>query len=338
MAENNDKVVTFFHGPEASIDGKIQDGTITGADIVITSDSDSIFYVDSEKAKHRLGGKDPETTVEHEVNLGAGGTVGGLKTGDTISAGTSLDDIIKMLTQVSVPASYTKPGVTIRTTAGKPAGSYEVGENVSTTLQAIFTKNDAGALTSLTINKDGAAAPVASGTETPLNSEEQTFQIPDGSVVFSASATYAEGAIKNDNLGNPSPDGHITAGTAKSANVTFTGRRNLFFGAGDGAVPEMTSAEVRVLANKRLNPTNGLVFEVPLKVGQQHVAFAYPAALRDVSQVMYVETNDTGMASSFTKQVVSVEGANGAAGVDYKVYTYGMATPAAANMTFKVTI
>ena len=100
----------------------------------------------------------------------------------------------------------------------------------------------------------------------------------------------------------------------------------------------MNSAEVRGLANKRLNPTNGLVFEVPLNIGQQHVAFAYPATLRDVSQVMYVETNDTGMASSFTKQVVSVEGANGATGVDYKVYTYGMATPAAANMTFKVTI
>ena len=53
---------------------------------------------------------------------------------------------------------------------------------------------------------------------------------------------------------------------------------------------------------------------------------------------MYVETNDTGMAASFTKSTISVQGANGATGADYKVYTYGMATPAAAGMTFKVTI
>lgn len=53
---------------------------------------------------------------------------------------------------------------------------------------------------------------------------------------------------------------------------------------------------------------------------------------------MYVETNDTGMAKSFTKSNISVQGANGATGADYKVYSYGMATPAQAPMTFKVTI
>ena len=44
------------------------------------------------------------------------------------------------------------------------------------------------------------------------------------------------------------------------------------------------------------------------------------------------------MASSFTKQTVSVEGANGATAASYKVYSYAMAAPAAAPMTFTVTI
>ena len=55
---------------------------------------------------------------------------------------------------------------------------------------------------------------------------------------------------------------------------------------------------------------------------------------------MYVETNDTGMASSFTKTLVNVADARGEENgmTEYKVYSYKMAAPAAAPMTFKVTI
>lgn len=55
---------------------------------------------------------------------------------------------------------------------------------------------------------------------------------------------------------------------------------------------------------------------------------------------MYVETNDTGMASSFNKTLVDVADARGEQNglKSYKVYAYRMATPAAASMTFKVTI
>ena len=55
---------------------------------------------------------------------------------------------------------------------------------------------------------------------------------------------------------------------------------------------------------------------------------------------MYVETNDPGMASNFTKTLVNVADARGAQNglKEYKVYSYRMATPAAAKMTFKVTI
>ena len=55
---------------------------------------------------------------------------------------------------------------------------------------------------------------------------------------------------------------------------------------------------------------------------------------------MYVETNDTGRAASFTKTTVNVADARGGENglVEYKVYSYRMASPAAASMTFKVTI
>lgn len=331
----SDNIVKFFHGPEEGIDAKIGEGTITPADFIVTT-SDELIYIDQDKSKHALGSS--KSKQEWEVQLGAGGAVGGLETGDTIPEGTTLDQLIQMLTQKSVPATYTQPAVTCRVSAGQAATSYEVGTNITTTLQGTFTQNDAGALTTLAVYKTGVAEPLISGSTSPQTTDEQTFQIPDGTVTFYATASYAAGAIKNDNLGQPSPDGQIQAGSKQSANVTFTGKRNLFYGTGVGAVPEVTSEAVRALTNKQLGPSNGTTFNINIAVGQQYVVFAYPATLRDVSQVMYVETNDTGMAASFTKSTISVQGANGATGADYKVYTYGMATPAQAPMTFKVTI
>ena len=103
-------------------------------------------------------------------------------------------------------------------------------------------------------------------------------------------------------------------------------------------MPELNSAAIRALTGKKLNPTQGYSWNINIAIGQQYVIFAYPNTLRDVNQVMYVETNDTGMASSFTKTEIEVEGANAFTAKTYKVYSYRMAAPAAAPMTFKVTI
>lgn len=329
-----DKIIKFYHGASSGIQGKIDDGTINESDLIITSDTDELVYVDESKELKTLGSS--KSKNEYKVQLGSGGTVGGLKTGDTISAGTTLDDLIKLLTQKSVPASYIQPGVTCRVSSGTSAGNYEVGTEITTTLQGVFTKNDAGDLTQLEILKNGTQ--IISGTETPLTSEQQTFTLGDETVTFTAKATYAAGPIKNDNLGQPSPNGQIQSGSKTSSGVSFSGKRNLFYGTGVGEVPSVTSEMVRGLSGKYLNPSNGYSFNINIAEGQQYIVFAYPATLRDVTQVMYVENNDPGMASSFTKTQISVQGANGAAGADYKVYTYGMATPAAAGMTFKVTI
>lgn len=328
-----DNIIKFFHGPESGIDAKLADETITPSDFIVTTEDD-LIYIDADKSKHPLGSS--KTKELHEVNVG--GTIGGLSDGTEIPVGTTLDEFIAMLTAKSIPATYTQPAVTCRVSSGQSATSYEVGTNITTILQGVFTQNDAGALTTLAVYKSGTDEPLISGATSPQTTDEQTFQIPDGTVTFYAKADYAEGAIKNDNLGNPSPEGHITAGSKQSGNVTFTGKRNLFYGTGVGFVPEVTSEAVRGLTNKQLGPSNGTTFNINIAVGQQYVIFAYPATLRDVNQVMYVETNDTGMAASFTKSTISVQGANGATGADYKVYTYGMATPAAAGMTFKVTI
>lgn len=330
-----DSVIKFFHGASTGIESKIEDGTINESDMVITSDTDELYYIDSTKTPHALGSS--KSTEEVEVNLGSGGSVGGLATGDTIPAGTTLDELITMLTQKSVPATYTQPGVTCRVSSGTAAGSYEVGTSITTTLQATFTQNDAGALTTLAINKSGGGEPIISGGTSPQTTDPQTFTLGEETVSFTATASYAAGAIKNDNLGKPSPEGQIQAGSKTSAAVSFVGKRNLFYGTGTGATPEMTSELVRGLANKKLGPANGTTFDINVAAGQQYVVIAYPATLRNLTKCFYVEQN-TDLVENFALQTKSVQGASGAAGADYKVYVYSMAIPAAAGMTLQVQI
>lgn len=328
-----DKIIKFYHGASSGIQGKIDDGTINESDIVITSDTDEIVYIDETKTQKPLGSS--KSKQEWEVKLGSGGTVGGLKTGDTIPEGTTMDELIKLLTQKSVPASYTQPGVTCRVSAGTSAGSYEVGTEINTTIQGTFTKNDAGELTTIEILKNGSS--ILSQATSPITSEAQTFTLGEETVSFTAKATYAAGEIKNDNLGQPSPDGQIKAGSKTSAAVSFVGKRNLFYGTGVGTTPSVTSELVRGLSNKQLGPSNGTSFNINVAAGQQYVVIAYPATLRKITKCFYVEQN-TDLAENFTEQTISVQGANGAAGADYRVLVYQMAVPAAAGMTLQVQI
>jgi hypothetical protein len=328
-----DKIIKFYHGASTGIQGKIDDGTINESDIVITSDTDEIVYIDETKTQKPLGSS--KSKQEWEVQLGSGGTVGGLKTGDTIPEGTTMDELIKLLTQKSVPASYSQPGVTCRVSTGTAAGSYEVGTQINTTIQGTFTKNDAGELTQIEILKNGAS--ILSQATSPITTEAQTFTLGEETVSFTAKATYADGPVKNDNLGQPSPDGQIKAGSKTSAAVSFVGKRNLFYGTGVGTTPSVTSELVRGLSNKQLGPSNGTSFNINVAAGQQYVVIAYPATLRKITKCFYVEQN-TDLAENFTEQTISVQGANGAAGADYRVLVYQMAVPAAAGMTLQVQI
>ena len=134
-----DKVIKFFHGASTGIEGKITDGTINESDLIITSDTDELVYVDETKTPKTLGSS--KTKEVHEVNLG--GSIGGLSDGTEIPTGTTLDEFIAMLTQKAVPATYTQPGVTCRVSSGTSAGNYEVGTEINTTIQGTFTQNDA---------------------------------------------------------------------------------------------------------------------------------------------------------------------------------------------------
>ena len=332
--------VSFFHGKEGNIAQAIAEGKINGSDFVVTSDTDNLIYVNKEQVgeeeklvQHILGSA--KTKQPLTVNLGDGGALGGFSTNDEISAGTSLDDIIKKLLVKRIPATYTRPTVSI---ACPKAGSYEVGTSVEVGVTGTFKQNDGGAVTKMQVIKNGATPAALESATSPITYAE-TLSVPDGNTTYKVIAEYAQGAIKKDNLGDDSPAGRIEAGSVTSSTSTIAGFRKAFYGAGLGDPAIATSDDIRTLGHSTNAVKKGTTFSISVPEGQQFAVFAYPKSIGEVAQVMYVETNDTGASSKFTRSEVNVCGATAEQdAIAYYVYSYKMAVPASANMTFKVTL
>lgn len=325
MADKN-TTVSFFYGAKDGIQAQIDAGNITPADFVVTKEDDLVF-IGKDKQQHELG-----SSKTKEAITANGTSLGGITDGMTLDAGTTLDDFIKKLLVKRIAPTYTKPTLSLSTSI--PVNAQEVGSTIKPTLTATFGQKDAGALTSIEIQK---GAEKVTGTTSPLTSQ-QDITFADTAVSFKAVAAYEEGPIKNDNLGVQAPEGHILAGSISSNTLTFQGKRQTFAGAGVGTTPVLDSAAVRKFTARGLGLGKNSKFDILVDVGQKHILIAYPATLGDITQIRYEEGNDNNMAANFTKQTVQVEGANGFTAVNYNVYTYEMDTPAAAKMTFKITL
>lgn len=328
MADLN---VKFATGEKAKIEEAKTAGKLDANDFVVTSDTDELAFINKDGETKFLKSK---STKEYTLK---GTDLGALKAGQTIPKEIDMDGLLNLITQKSIPATYAKPSVTLTNNAGSAAGNVEAGTSITPKLRATFNKNDAGDLTAISIKK--GAQSVKEGTVSPLDYAGEAIIVGDETVTFTASATYKEGAIKNDNLGNPSPNGHILAGTVASSGYSITGQRNAFWGSGVGKMESITSDVVRKLANKRLNVTAGTKISMKVEKGQQHIMFVLPEP-RTLTQVIYDDLGDKGMLSSFKKSTVQVADARGGQNglKNCNCYVYNLATPCAAAMNFTFVI
>lgn len=317
-------------GRREDIESAKSSGLIDEYDILLL-DNGEVGWLDAEKETVI---NTPRTQTSIQVN---GVTGLGIENGSTIDAGKTIDEIVKMLVQKSVPATYTKPTVAIANNGGQASGAVESGTSVTPKLRATFTQNDAGALIKLEVLKGGSS--VGTGSASPYDYSGSAIVIGDESITFTAKATYGEGAIKNDNLGQPSPNGHIAAGSITSSNYTITGQRKAFWGSGTGTVDNATSDQIRKLTNARLNVTAGTNISLKVETGQQYIMFALPSP-RTLKQVIYDDLGDKGMLSSFTKTTVQVADARGGSNglMDYNCYVYNLSVPCSAPMNFTFVI
>ena len=327
-----DLKVKFATGKKNGIEAAKESGLIDANDFVVTSDTDELAFINKSGETKFIKSKSSKSYTLNGTSLGS------LASGQTIPEGIDMDGLLNLITQKEIKATYTKPSVSIANNGGQASGAVEAGTSITPKLRATFNKNDAGNLTKLEVLKAGQS--LGSNVSSPYDYTGEAIVVGDETITFTAKATYEEGEIKNNNLGKPSPDGHITAGSVTSGNYSITGQRNMFYGTGVGNAPEITSDFIRTLQNKKLNPTQGYSFTMTVATGQQYVIIAYRDNLRDLSKVHYVEGNDPNLGKNFVKSTVQVADArgeqNGLAG--YKVFLLQLSTPGKAPMTLNVTI
>ncbi len=272
----------------------------------------------------------PKTISPIAVN---GVTIGMYTSGDNIPAGTNLENIIANILQKVTLPTYTAPSLSL---SGTSPTTVEAGTVMNITLNTSFFKNDAGDVTSFKLYKNGSL--IYSGASIQSFTDSNVL-IGESSIIYRAEVTYADGVIKKTNLGVDYPTGRILAGTASSSNVTYLGIRKAFYGTNSlNNDTSTTSAEIRSLTPSTAKAAEGSVFTINIPMGTKKVMLAYPANLRNVSSIKYVEGMNADVKAAFELQLVDVYGVNSFTPIQYKVYTYIPAVPFTANVTYTVTI
>ena len=302
----------MYVDPSEAVDGEEpQPGGGGGASglklngVLMEGDHDSEYYkinTDTVKISKEIG-----------VQLG-GGSLGGYNTGDVVDKGTSMTEFLTKLLSKRTPPSYRTPTITV---AGGTS-QVEAGTLMTVNLSIVYRSNDAGAATGQTIKRGSSV--LYSGALILQSYADNSVRIPDGVTTWSSTVSYQAGPIKNDNLGNPYPEGQIQAGSV-TGSWSCRGVRYAFWGCSQSPSQIADSSDVRSLPDKAAS-SNKITISVP--AGSRSVVIAYPKSLGEVSEIMQAATN-LDIKGSFVRSEVQVEGASGYSAVPYFVYVYNAA-------------
>lgn len=256
-------------------------------------------------------------TLTYELSV-VDTTQGLYKNGDLIPVGTSIENILINMLKTSVPPTYTSPTLSVAYGSPTVVTTYEVGDTISSfTITPTFNANDSGGSTGFVYFKD------ASNLGTGSSKVVSSFQI-NSSTTLQVSAGYSQGAIKNDNLGNPYPSGRINAGSTTSTatlNVLYP-----YFWGKSNTLPTAASIASDIqngLANKVLASASGTV-SVTYNASGEYIWFAHTAAQTEKTK-WYVTALNSGsigngqaINSPATQNVTSPDAYW--SGVSFKIY------------------
>lgn len=274
-------------------------------------------------------------------------TIAGITAGETLPMGMLFTDFVKklLLTNVLYP-TFIAPSMTVTSSLN---GNVESGTQSNITLTISFNRGEIrGALVSGAWNfsavqnyRSGPAISyVLDGVNVGLNPSRTigNVQIGDGVNTFVGVTNYSAGPQPKDS-NNADYDTFLIAGSI-TANTTVTGKRRAFYGASFIAnmSPPNSSADVRALESSLLDPVNGSTFTITAAMGDIRVSFAYPATLRAVTSVIYVEGLGVDIKGAFTETQIMVAGANGYSPIAYRVYTFLALEAFSASATYNITV
>ena len=271
-------------------------------------------------------------------------SVGAISATQVFAPGTSFQEFATaLLSRVFYP-TYTAPSLGIGVSISNPS---EVGTS-GVTITVNFNR---GSINGLAVGgiwqpntfqnfRSGAATNfIILGTNNSTNNvlTSSTAVVNEGPNIYGSVVSYGAGIqpidSKNNNFETP------LAASSIVNSVAIIGARRTFFGADTNTTAPTNSTGVRALASSALNLSNGSQFTINIPAGTRRICFAYPATLRDVTTIAYVEQGNANQVAAFgSPATVSVAGANNFNPINYKVYTYISAIPFGSSATFIVTI
>lgn len=136
--------------------------------------------------------------------------------GQTVPANVSAYAQYKEAYTNIAPPTYLPPLISLTSTPS--TSGLEIGQTVNVNLNLVFTQRDAGSEISRVLNKNGV----------PLVGNLDVITITQNNVSYQGSVTYAQGAVKNNQVGIPDPTGRINAGTITSGVINYRGDYPLF--------------------------------------------------------------------------------------------------------------
>ena len=246
--------------------------------------------------------------------------------GYTVDAIEELPDKIDLIiSKVATAPTYVAPVASIN----QSNVNVETGTTWSQDKTASFTQNDAGDLTSAVFDS-------VDFSEQELSNKSKTLTIAKTNVTtvqtITASFTYAQGPLKNNNFDIPDNRGRIAAGT-KTQSFTITPELHYFYGAVNDAWT-ITSANVRTDTTNTA-PSSTLMLETGTTYKRFVVAVPSTVSITSVTDEGNLHADIT---SNYVLQgTFQIEDA-GQNLHDYKVYMFEPATSYPTSTTHKITI
>lgn len=150
---------------------------------------------------------------EITVNLGPGESVGGYSTGDVVLINTDFTTVMKKLLMKAQPVSYLAP--TSALSKSPTTNYYELGSSLNITLTPTFNARDSGGIDTHVLKKNGVEV------HTDFSAYLDSFVADTlGTITYSSTITYLQGACKLNNLGDQDCTGRIEAGSLTKSQTT----------------------------------------------------------------------------------------------------------------------
>ncbi|WP_053405189.1 hypothetical protein [Persicobacter sp. CCB-QB2] len=236
-----------------------------------------------------------------------GTNIGAIEDGQTIPAGTSVNAFVKMAARKQIPPTYTSPTLSLSI---DPSNTQEVGSAIEVQLSADFENHDGGAANQTQYFLNDSVIEDQPGLA-PDKTHNLTVELGDND--YKVQVDYNQGPVKDDNLGNPYPDGQIPAGS-KTASKSITGANYHFYGP-NGNTPPADGTEVRALGKTFANS-----FTLNTGVTDKVFVIAVPTS-KALDKVIDQDALNANITASFvlSTTITTVPDASGA-DVNYNVY------------------